>query len=323
MCVCVAVRESCGVACEPEHDIHQQSHITHVRYGSWRSHARAPRRRRRRAGAPSSRHAGFGPETLANLVPVIFGRKIDDPKQTRLLVGDELVRARAETHERQVVAGWNENVLGARRIAPVEARNREAPFAFRPFGASRPRHAARRNAARAAIAAVTWRTCFVSQPSSDSCSMVSDSRAGRRSAKATTDHPNAAKRPAQQPVRCIMRAKLDALATVEAQLVCERIGKVARISEREAVGGIGLWRKISDCLERREDMGSHHLCRNAAGAPVWADTPDISARRLLSGWRAEDPNMRMLAEVIASAFASGPPGLRRMEEGRSTVPRPV
>jgi hypothetical protein len=36
-----------------------------------------------------------------------------------------------------------------------------------------------------------------------------------------------------------------------------------------------------------------------------ADGPDISAQRLLSAWQGEDPNMRMAAEVIASAFASG------------------
>jgi hypothetical protein len=36
-----------------------------------------------------------------------------------------------------------------------------------------------------------------------------------------------------------------------------------------------------------------------------ADDPDISARRLLSAWKGEDSNMRMVAEVIASAFASG------------------
>jgi Rap1a immunity proteins len=36
-----------------------------------------------------------------------------------------------------------------------------------------------------------------------------------------------------------------------------------------------------------------------------ADGPDISAQRLLSRWKGEDPNMRMVAEVIASAFASG------------------
>ena len=39
--------------------------------------------------------------------------------------------------------------------------------------------------------------------------------------------------------------------------------------------------------------------------PASADPPDISARRLLSGWKAEDQSMRMLAEVIASAFAGG------------------
>jgi len=40
-------------------------------------------------------------------------------------------------------------------------------------------------------------------------------------------------------------------------------------------------------------------------APALADSPDISARRLLSGWKDQDASMRMLAEVIASAFASG------------------
>jgi Rap1a immunity proteins len=39
---------------------------------------------------------------------------------------------------------------------------------------------------------------------------------------------------------------------------------------------------------------------------AYADGPDISAQRLLSAWKGEDPNMRMIAEVIASAFASGP-----------------
>ena len=38
---------------------------------------------------------------------------------------------------------------------------------------------------------------------------------------------------------------------------------------------------------------------------AWADSPDISARKLLSGWKDQDPSMHMLAEVIASAFASG------------------
>jgi hypothetical protein len=36
-----------------------------------------------------------------------------------------------------------------------------------------------------------------------------------------------------------------------------------------------------------------------------ADGPDISAQRLLDSWKGEDPGLRMVAEVIASAFASG------------------
>ena len=36
-----------------------------------------------------------------------------------------------------------------------------------------------------------------------------------------------------------------------------------------------------------------------------ADGPDISAQRLLDSWKGEDPGMRMVAEVFASAFASG------------------
>jgi hypothetical protein len=36
-----------------------------------------------------------------------------------------------------------------------------------------------------------------------------------------------------------------------------------------------------------------------------ANGPDISAQRLLASWKGEDPGMKMVAEVIASAFASG------------------
>ena len=36
-----------------------------------------------------------------------------------------------------------------------------------------------------------------------------------------------------------------------------------------------------------------------------ANGPDISAQRLLASWEDGDPSMRMVAEVIASAFASG------------------
>ena len=36
-----------------------------------------------------------------------------------------------------------------------------------------------------------------------------------------------------------------------------------------------------------------------------ADGSNTSAQGLLSAWKSGDPNMRMVAEVIASAFASG------------------
>jgi hypothetical protein len=36
-----------------------------------------------------------------------------------------------------------------------------------------------------------------------------------------------------------------------------------------------------------------------------AQSPDISARRLPSSWKGDDPSRRLVAEVIASAFSSG------------------
>jgi hypothetical protein len=60
-------------------------------------------------------------------------------------------------------------------------------------------------------------------------------------------------------------------------------------------------------------IGMSNLYRAAVGAVVvaliasaaQAAGADISARNLLSSWHDEDPGMRMVAEVIASAFASG------------------
>jgi hypothetical protein len=43
----------------------------------------------------------------------------------------------------------------------------------------------------------------------------------------------------------------------------------------------------------------------ALSALAHADPPDISAQRLLSSWQDSDSGMKMFAEVIASAFASG------------------
>jgi hypothetical protein len=45
--------------------------------------------------------------------------------------------------------------------------------------------------------------------------------------------------------------------------------------------------------------------------------PDISGRRLLSAWKDQEPSTRMLAEVIAGAFASG------LSRSRSLSGKPV
>lgn len=49
--------------------------------------------------------------------------------------------------------------------------------------------------------------------------------------------------------------------------------------------------------------GSFFLAMLVASAAL--GDVDISARRLIESWKGEDPGMRMVAEVIASAFASG------------------
>jgi hypothetical protein len=54
-----------------------------------------------------------------------------------------------------------------------------------------------------------------------------------------------------------------------------------------------------------------------------ADGPDISAQRLLSSWHDEDPGMRMVAEVIASAFASGFHGAEMLPESEPIAPRVI
>jgi hypothetical protein len=51
--------------------------------------------------------------------------------------------------------------------------------------------------------------------------------------------------------------------------------------------------------------GAIVLAAVLCAAPALRQSPDISARRLLSGWKDPDQNTHLLAEVIASAFASG------------------
>jgi hypothetical protein len=66
-------------------------------------------------------------------------------------------------------------------------------------------------------------------------------------------------------------------------------------------------RMIADeCEGSRKVRGGIVLVAMLLTSAVWAHSPDISARRLLSGWKEQDPSMRMLAEVIASAFFKRP-----------------
>ena len=51
--------------------------------------------------------------------------------------------------------------------------------------------------------------------------------------------------------------------------------------------------------------GGVFLAAAMVASAAQADGPDISAQRLLESWKDDEPGMRMIAEVIASAFASG------------------
>ena len=55
----------------------------------------------------------------------------------------------------------------------------------------------------------------------------------------------------------------------------------------------------------QEHAGAILMVAMLFAAPALAQSPDISARRLLDGWKAADQSTHLLAEVIASAFAGG------------------
>jgi hypothetical protein len=61
------------------------------------------------------------------------------------------------------------------------------------------------------------------------------------------------------------------------------------------------------------------------GAPLGplGDPMEVSAQRLLASWHDEDPGMKMVAEVIASGFASGFRGAETPRESDSIAVRPI
>jgi Rap1a immunity proteins len=78
-------------------------------------------------------------------------------------------------------------------------------------------------------------------------------------------------------------------------------------SERSQVG-IACPRLSCGIIGRHEqNVQSSYRAFTAAliTSAAQADGPNTSAQGLLSAWKGDDPNMRMVAEVIASAFASG------------------
>ena len=98
---------------------------------------------------------------------------------------------------------------------------------------------------------------------------------------------------------------VDALAALVAQGEGERRSEVARVGGRELVGA-GHGRTIAYASERSKNMrGAVLVVAMLLASSVWADSPDISAQRLLSEWNGQDPMTKMLAEVIAAAFSGG------------------
>jgi len=71
-------------------------------------------------------------------------------------------------------------------------------------------------------------------------------------------------------------------------------------------------RNLGQSLRQRQDhvaVAPGGCAQTGGGRPIsiTADLADREAvsRWLVSAWRGEDPNMTMVAEVIASAFTSG------------------
>jgi len=98
---------------------------------------------------------------------------------------------------------------------------------------------------------------------------------------------------------------VDALAALVSERIGERRGKVGRVGGRELVG-VGHRRRIVEERERSKNMRTAIVfVAMLLALPARADSPDISARRLLSNWKSQDPMMSRVAEVIAAAFSGG------------------
>ena len=87
--------------------------------------------------------------------------------------------------------------------------------------------------------------------------------------------------------------------------VVKRRGKVGRVGGRELVS-VGHRRTIAGKRERGKNMrGAILLAAVLWAAPAWLSLPTFPPEGSFRGGRDPDQNTHLLAEVIASAFASG------------------
>jgi hypothetical protein len=84
-----------------------------------------------------------------------------------------------------------------------------------------------------------------------------------------------------------------ALAAQVWKRIGERGGEVRRVGGRELIGA-GYRGTIADRHERGESLrGVIVLVAILLALPARADPPDISARRLLSAWKGDEPSMHI------------------------------
>jgi hypothetical protein len=116
---------------------------------------------------------------------------------------------------------------------------------------------------------------------------------------------------------------VDALTTLIAECEGERRGKVGQVCGREPVG-VGHRQTKSRSVDGAGNIRTATVfVAMLLALPVRADSTDISARRLLSNWKSQDPMMSGVAEVIAAAFQAVFLGAVPLPERKSIAHRPA
>lgn len=108
---------------------------------------------------------------------------------------------------------------------------------------------------------------------------------------------------------CFMTVSASAAATIPKANITANTNRVA-MRMREPPAGmynarLSFGRRVVSPPGLVSSVAAGVFLAMALSTPGRAELPDISAQRLLASWKEDDPGMRMIAEVIASAFASG------------------